>query len=82
MDRLFLQLGSAEKHLIPNVETAEDIVQETLLKAVDYWEQNGIPENPQAWLYKTAKNLTINIIKRKAHYQKYEAAIELEQDYF
>lgn len=48
-----------------NVETAEDIVQETLLKAVNYWQHNGIPKNPQAWLYTTAKNLTFNIIKRK-----------------
>ncbi|WP_117884160.1 RNA polymerase sigma factor [Aureibaculum luteum] len=47
-----------------NVQTAEDIVQETLLKAVDYWQHNGIPKNPQAWLYTTAKNLTLNILKR------------------
>lgn len=50
-----------------NVQTAEDIVQETLLKAVDYWQHNGIPKNPQAWLYATAKNLTLNILKRKKH---------------
>ncbi|WP_108803911.1 sigma factor [Aquimarina sp. Aq107] len=48
-----------------NVQTAEDIVQETLLKAVDNWQHNGIPNNPQAWLYTTAKNLTINVLKRK-----------------
>ncbi len=50
-----------------HVETAEDIVQETLLKAVDHWQQNGIPKNPQAWLYTTAKNHTLNILKRKKH---------------
>lgn len=55
-----------------NVETAEDIVQETLLKAVEHW-QKGIPENPQAWLYKTAKNLTLNILKRKKYQKQYEA---------
>jgi RNA polymerase sigma factor (sigma-70 family) len=55
-----------------NVETAEDIVQETLLKAVEHW-QKGIPENPQAWLYKTAKNLTLNILKRKKYQKHYEA---------
>lgn len=55
-----------------NVETAEDIVQETLLKAVDYWQHNAVPENPQAWLYITAKNNTLNILKRK----KYQRAFE------
>lgn len=54
-----------------NVETAEDIVQEALLKAVDSWQINGIPENPSAWLYTTAKNLTLNILKRKQHQIKY-----------
>ncbi len=54
-----------------NVETAEDIVQETLLKAVDHWQHSGIPKNPQAWLYTTAKNLTLNSINRKKHESNY-----------
>ncbi len=55
-----------------HVQTAEDIVQETLLKAVDHWQQNGIPENPRAWLYITAKNHTLNILKRKKHLLQYQ----------
>ncbi|WP_010182327.1 RNA polymerase sigma factor [Aquimarina agarilytica] len=54
-----------------NVQTAEDIVQETLLKAVDYWQHHGIPEKPQAWLYTTAKNLTLNILKRKKYQSEF-----------
>lgn len=67
---------------VNNVETAEDIVQETLLKAVDNWEQNGIPENPQAWLYKAAKNLTINILKRNDYMGKHEASVNSAPDQF
>jgi len=59
---------------VNNVETAEDIVQETLLKAVDNWQQKGIPENPEAWLYTTAKNIALNILKRKKHQKKYQLA--------
>jgi len=63
-----------------NVQTAEDIVQETLLKATDYWELNGIPKNPQAWLYTTAKNTALNILKREKHKNDYitETKKELE----
>ncbi len=61
-----------------NVQTAEDIVQETLLKAVDHWQQNGIPENPQAWLYTTAKNHTLNVLKRKKYELQYESQLKLE----
>ncbi len=50
-----------------NVHTAEDVVQETMLKAIEHWQHHGIPNNPQAWLYKTAINLTLNILKRKKH---------------
>jgi len=54
-----------------NVQAAEDIVQETLLKAVDHWQHNGIPDNPQAWLYTTAKNLALNILKRRRYHSDY-----------
>jgi len=59
-----------------NVETSEDIVQETLLKAVDIWQHNGLPENPKAWLYTTAKNLMLNSLKRKKYQDKYLAQIK------
>ncbi|WP_109300886.1 RNA polymerase sigma factor [Aquimarina sp. AU474] len=62
-----------------NVETAEDIVQETLLKAVDHWQQNGIPQNPQGWLYTTAKNHTLNILKRNKHQTTYKSSLHSEQ---
>ncbi len=60
-----------------NVQTAEDIVQETLLKAVDYWQHNGIPKKPQAWLYATAKNLTLNILKRKKHHVEFKNQVKI-----
>lgn len=63
-----------------NVETAEDIVQETLLKAADYWETNGIPKNPQGWLYTTAKNLALNTLKRNKYKQEYENGAKLSFD--
>lgn len=54
-----------------NVQSAEDIVQETLLKATEDWHLRGIPNNPQAWLYTTAKNLTLNILKRDKLHLKF-----------
>ncbi|MCY7328179.1 MAG: RNA polymerase subunit sigma, partial [Saprospiraceae bacterium] len=34
----------------PQVETAQDIVQETLLAALSAWRLSGSPTNPRAWL--------------------------------
>lgn len=41
---------------LKHIETAEDLVSETFLKAAELWPQQGTPENPVAWLYTVAKN--------------------------
>lgn len=46
-----------------NLSTAEDIVQETLLKAMENWRFRGVPDNPSAWLYRVAHNKTIDWLR-------------------
>ncbi len=67
----------------PNIEQAEDIVQETILKALETWKFGKIPENPQAWLYTAAKNKAIDVIRRKKlHYKiEHERAALLKSEY-
>ncbi|MEP6950807.1 MAG: sigma-70 family RNA polymerase sigma factor [Ginsengibacter sp.] len=50
-----------------NLQTAEDVVQDTLLQAMQIWKLKGIPDNPSAWLYRVAKNKAIDIIRRNKH---------------
>lgn len=50
-----------------NLETAEDVVQDTLLQALQVWKLKGIPDNPSAWLFRVAKNKAIDIIRRNKH---------------
>jgi RNA polymerase sigma factor (sigma-70 family) len=52
------------------VQLAEDIVQDTLLTALEVWKMKGLPDNPQAWLYRTAKNKALNHLKRGQHFDK------------
>lgn len=47
-----------------NLETAQDIVQDTLLKAMSTWSFNNMPENPAAWLYRVSKNKAIDFLRR------------------
>lgn len=49
-----------------HLELAEDVVQETLLKAMRDWPYHGVPENPSAWLHRVAKNLAIDQVRRKS----------------
>ncbi|HEV8082611.1 MAG TPA: sigma-70 family RNA polymerase sigma factor [Chitinophagaceae bacterium] len=50
-----------------NFETAEDVVQDTLLQAMHIWKMKGIPDNPSGWLFRVAKNKAIDIIRRNKH---------------
>ena len=53
---------------------AHDIVQETLLQAMNTWGYKGIPENPVAWLYRVAKNKAIDLIRRDHAFRKASSA--------
>jgi RNA polymerase sigma factor (sigma-70 family) len=48
-----------------NLDLAEDVAQDALIKALEVWPYHGIPENPTAWLARVAKNRALNIFKRE-----------------
>lgn len=48
-----------------NLEIAEDVVQETLISALEQWKIKGLPQNPEAWLFIVAKNKALNLIKKQ-----------------
>jgi RNA polymerase sigma-70 factor (ECF subfamily) len=55
---------------LQNMETAQDIVQDTLLQAMNTWAFNGIPDNPPAWLYRVAKNKAIDFLRRQKKFNE------------
>lgn len=48
---------------------AEDVVQESLIRALQTWPYYGIPQNPVAWITQTAKNLAIDLIRREKRFR-------------
>ncbi len=52
-----------------NIHLAEDVVQDTLLKALRKWSYLGIPDNPEGWLFKTAKNHALDILRREKRFR-------------
>src|SRR5205814_9095832 len=47
------------------LQLAEDLVQESLIRALRTWPYTGVPKNPAAWLTQTAKNLALDLIRRE-----------------
>src|SRR5262245_13968183 len=43
----------------------EDVVQGALVQALETWARRGVPEDPAAWLYRTARNLAIDALRRE-----------------
>lgn len=54
---------------LEHLETAQDIVQDTLLQALSTWAYNGLPDNPSAWLTRVAKNKAIDYLRRGKNFR-------------
>jgi RNA polymerase sigma factor (sigma-70 family) len=51
--------------LVGDLDTAEELAQDTFVAAIEKWRQDGLPNNPAAWLTKTAHFLAIDRIRRR-----------------
>ena len=60
---------------INRLQLAEDVVQESLVRALRTWPYAGIPQNPAAWLTQTAKNLALDRIRREKLFHDKEPQI-------
>jgi RNA polymerase sigma-70 factor (ECF subfamily) len=60
---------------IERLDFAEDVVQETLAKALKTWPFYGVPANPAAWLTQAAKNLALDLIRREKLFRDKEPQI-------
>ena len=61
-----------------NLDLAEDVVQETLLLAMQRWPFDGVPGNPAGWLYHAAKNKAIDTIRRQQTFRRFEPELTHE----
>ncbi len=55
---------------LENLELAEEVVQEAMLKAVRLWPFQGVPEDPSAWLLQAARHGAIDQLRRRAAWKR------------
>ncbi len=63
---------------VGNLRMAEDVVQDTLLRALETWPVYGVPENPPAWLMRVARNRAIDIVRRDGRFRHIAPEAERE----
>lgn len=61
-----------------NLQMAEDVVQEALVRALETWPYYGVPDKPAAWLTQTAKNLALDRVRREKRFREKCAEISAE----
>src|SRR6516165_9226770 len=47
-----------------NFDLVEDMVQATLLDALQSWQIHGVPDNPAGWVHRIAKNKILDALRR------------------
>ena len=47
-----------------NLSLAEETVQEAMLRALQTWPYQGLPDNPAGWLFRVAHNAAIDAVRR------------------
>jgi RNA polymerase sigma-70 factor (ECF subfamily) len=62
--------------MIGNFDIAEEVVQDSLLAALEKWPTQGVPENPGAWLMTTARRRAIDVLRRDQRYADKVALLE------
>jgi RNA polymerase sigma-70 factor, ECF subfamily len=49
--------------LVDDLQSAEDVVQDVLVSAMDRWPLVGIPDEPAAWLFTACRNRALNLLR-------------------
>ncbi len=56
--------------LIGDFDLAEEVLQDAFAVAVEQWPRDGVPANPRAWIVSTARFKAIDMIRRRARFDK------------
>jgi len=69
-------LTAALVRVLGDFDLAEEVVQDSLVVALEKWPEQGIPDKPGAWLMTTARRRAIDILRRDRRYRDKLALLE------
>src|SRR6188474_1812299 len=56
---------------LDHLDLAEDVVQDSLCRALETWSLQGLPDNPSAWLMRVARNRAIDLLRRDVQFRNF-----------
>ncbi len=69
------RLAAALVRVTGDFGTAEDLVQDAVLAALEHWPVEGIPDRPDAWLFTVARRRGLDQLRRAGNYRAKLAAL-------
>jgi RNA polymerase sigma-70 factor (ECF subfamily) len=76
------RLAASLVDLIGDFSTAEDLVQDAVLTALQRWPVDGVPDRPDAWLFTVARRRGLDVLRRESNYRRKLAQLQwpIEQE--
>ncbi|MEV0130191.1 RNA polymerase sigma factor [Dactylosporangium sp. NPDC050688] len=56
--------------IVRDVGLAEELAQDALVIALEQWPVRGVPDDPGPWLMATAKHRAVDVLRRRANYER------------
>ncbi|RBP66164.1 RNA polymerase ECF family sigma subunit [Brevibacterium sanguinis] len=63
-----------------DLDLAEDVLADAMVRAMETWPRTGIPDRPAAWLLTVAKNRALDIVRGDAARARRLAALRIEDE--
>jgi RNA polymerase sigma-70 factor (ECF subfamily) len=63
------RLATALVRVTGDFATAEDLVQDAVMAALQRWPAEGIPTRPDAWLFTVARRRGLDVLRRQSNYR-------------
>ncbi len=63
--------------VVRDLELAEDVLQDSVVVALQRWPKDGVPDNPRAWLLKTARHKAIDRFRRDQRLKRKQAEMDV-----
>lgn len=78
--RLYLPLGMYALHIVENIDDAEDLVEDSFLKAWERIETGEKIDNFKAFMYRIVRNSCISFLRTRKQFVGPEAIPELDEE--
>jgi RNA polymerase sigma factor (sigma-70 family) len=70
------RLAAALVRVTGDFATAEDLVQDAVVTALQRWPDEGIPTRPDAWLFTVARRRGLDVLRRQSNYRNKLAQLQ------